>query len=341
MLQLNTLISSISCSTVNIRKDILSYSWSFWIDCCDSELSQAMTSPIPTLRCFQPYGTTGVYAYYDGRTCPWHASNWYYQTLALGVATYSIVSGDSALLFDAGLTPAHAEYMVAHVRSLGAKTITTVYSHYHSDHIAGASSLSGTKIIAHEKTKQKLVEVASDLENPDEDEGPSINVVFPTKTYEDTMALQIGDLRAELHNFNIHTADSTLLFFPDTGLLFAGDMLEDTVTYISEPENLTTHLRELERLKQLPITKILPAHGSPERIEAGGFDTSFIEATITYLRALQEPVGVPIVWKQRLGEVVKADLDAGRLVYCEAYEGVHEENVESIKELRAGTMISS
>lgn len=300
-----------------------------------------MTSPIPTLRCFQPYGTTGVYAYYDGRTCPWHASNWYYQTLALGVATYSIVSGDSALLFDAGLTPAHAEYMVAHVRSLGAKTITTVYSHYHSDHIAGASSLSGTKIIAHEKTKQKLVEVASDLENPDEDEGPSINVVFPTKTYEDTMALQIGDLRAELHNFNIHTADSTLLFFPDTGLLFAGDMLEDTVTYISEPENLTTHLRELERLKQLPITKILPAHGSPERIEAGGFDTSFIEATITYLRALQEPVGVPIVWKQRLGEVVKADLDAGRLVYCEAYEGVHEENVESIKELRAGTMISS
>ena len=291
-------------------------------------------SPPATLRCFQPSGTTGIWAYYDGRTCPWHSSNWYDETLALGVATYAIVSGESALLFDAGLTPAHAEFMLAHVRSLGAKDITTVYSHYHSDHIAGASSLKDTKIVAHLKTKKKLVEEADNLRNPATDEGPSIEVVLPAETYEKCKTLQIGSVKVELHNFNIHTEDSTLLFLPDSGLVFAGDMLEDTVTYMSEPENLETHIQELGRMSKLSIKKILPAHGSPERIETGGFYISFIDATTRYLRALNEPVETPVAWTKKLRDVVHEDIISGNLIYCEAYEGVHKENIESMKELR-------
>ncbi|KAL5421322.1 hypothetical protein PMIN06_007227 [Paraphaeosphaeria minitans] len=126
------------------------------------------------LRTFRPNGTTGVYAYYDGRTCPWHESNWYEETLALGVATYSIISGNSAVLFDAGLTPAHAAHMLAHVRSLGATDISTVYSHFHSDHIARASALRETKIIAHKNTFERLKQDEQKLRNPDEDEGPSV-----------------------------------------------------------------------------------------------------------------------------------------------------------------------
>ena len=36
-------------------------------------------------------------------------------------------------------------------------------------------------------------------------------------------------------------------------------------------------------MAQLPIKKIFPAHGSPDRIKAGGFDKSLIDATIQYL----------------------------------------------------------
>lgn len=289
---------------------------------------------LPTLRTFCPDGTTGIYAYYDGRTCPWHSSNWYDETLALGVATYSIVSRDSAILFDAGLTPAHGAHMLAHVRSLGVKSVTTVYSHFHADHIAGASALRDTKIVAHKGTQERMRQDAEKLRNPDEGEGPSIDVVFPTETYEKSLSLRVGDITVELHNFHIHTADSTLLFLPDAGLVLAGDMLEDTVTYISEPEDLRTHLQELVRMAQLPITKILPAHGSPDRIKAGGFDKSLIDATIRYLEALDEPVEKPVAWERNLKDVVNDDLVAGRLIFCEAYEGVHQENIESMKEIR-------
>jgi cyclase len=291
---------------------------------------------LPTLRTFRPDGTTGIWAYYDGRTCPWHSSNWYDETLALGVATYSIVSGSTAVLFDAGLTPAHAAHMLAHVRSLGATSITTVYSHFHSDHIAGASALKEGEIIAHKGTYERLEKDGEKLRLPGEDEGPSIEVVLPTQQYETTLSLQVGSIKVELHNFHIHTTDSTLLFLPDSGLVLAGDMLEDTITYISEPEDLGIHLRELERMAQLPITKILPAHGDPGRIKAGGFDKSLIDTTIRYLKALDDPVKEPIAWTKRLDQVVKDDLVAGSIVYCEAYEGVHQENIESMKEIREG-----
>jgi cyclase len=287
-----------------------------------------------TLRTFRPDGTTGIWAYYDGRTCPWRSSNWYDETLALGVATYSIVSGSFAVLFDGGLTPAHAAHMLAHVRSLGATSIRTVYSHFHSDHIAGASALKEGEIIAHRGTYERLKKDGEKLRNLVEDEGPSIEVVLPTQQYEKTLSLQVGSIRVELHNFHIHTTDSTLLFLPDSGLVLAGDMLEDTVTYISEPEDLRIHVRELERMAQLPITKILPAHGNPDRIKAGGFDKSLIDATIRYLKAMDDPVKEPIAWTSNLEQVVKDDLAAGRIVYCEAYEGVHQENIETMKRIR-------
>ncbi|KAJ4354236.1 uncharacterized protein N0V89_005970 [Didymosphaeria variabile] len=289
---------------------------------------------LPTLRTFRPGGTTGIYAYYDGRTCPWHSSNWYDETLALGVASYSIIGGDAALLFDAGLTPAHAAHMLAHVRSLGANSVITVYSHFHADHIAGASALRETRILAHRGTYERLEKDAEKLRDPDEGEGPSIDVVLPTETYEKTLSLQIGSIKVELHNFHIHTADSTLLFLPESGLVFAGDMLEDTATYLSEPKDLKKHLRELERMAQLPIKKILPAHGCPDRIKAGGFDKSLIDTTVRYLAALDEPVEEPVAWAKKLEEVVKDDLVAGRLIYCQAYEGVHRENIEYMKEIR-------
>lgn len=86
-------------------------------------------------------------------------------------------------------------------------------------------------------------------------------------------------------------------------------------------------------MAQLPIKKIFPAHGSPDRIKAGGFDKSLIDATIQYLKALDEPVKKPVAWERNLKDG-KDDLVAGRLIFFEAYEGLHQENIEFMKEIR-------
>ncbi|ORY62126.1 beta-lactamase-like protein [Pseudomassariella vexata] len=292
--------------------------------------------PLATFQILNPY--PDIYAYYDGRTGErFHSDrpNWLDDgAFALGVATYSIISGTEALIYDAHITTTHAAAMQRHIQGLGVTKTTILYSHFHADHIAGAPALRNTNstFICQRITASKLDETKDELA---EDDPPIPDVVIPTTLYSDQLDLKIGDLTVELHNFNIHTRDGTVLWLPSQRLLFAGDTLEDTATYISEAENLPTHLNELRRMAdQFPESKILPAHGSPERIAAGGYGTSLIQATIRYIEVMTEPIERPKAWEQMLEKVVEEDVERGDLIYFEEYERVHRDNMEVIREAR-------
>lgn len=300
---------------------------------------QRIGDPLATLRILNPY--PNVFAYYDGRTGErFHSPepNWLDDgAFALGVSTYSIVDGDEALLYDAHITTAHAAAMLAHVASLGVTKTTLVYSHQHNDHIAGAPVFAGnlSTIVGTEATAQAIAANTESLAADD----PPIAAVRPTWLYSGNTTIAIGPGRTavQLHNFNIHTPDGTVLFLPDRGLLFAGDTLEDTATFVANPEDLATHAAELQRMKTtlaMNGTRILPAHGSPDRIAAGGYDTSFIDATMRYIGKINEPVAQPMAWSEPLSEVVKDDVASGALIYFAQYEAVHTSNVEGVQEAR-------
>jgi cyclase len=293
-----------------------------------------LSKRLSTLRVIKP-GPSGIFSYYDGRVggrLISHEPNTIDDgAFVLGVSTYAIVSGSEAVLFDAGITLEHAMFMLDHVKSLGVTKVTLVYSHFHSDHIAGAAALKEVAtVIAHVQTLAQLEERKNALE-----EGvPPVEVVLPTRTYEKSLILQVGTRTVELHHFNIHTSDGTVIFLPEEGLLFAGDTLEDTATYIDDAANLTTHQHELKRMAELPITKILPAHGCPSRIAAGGYEPTFIHATLRYIQAMDEDVQDPAAWNRALKDVLAADLEAGNLVFFEKYEDVHLSNVKSLRSAR-------
>jgi cyclase len=288
--------------------------------------------PLATLRIIE--AQPGIFAYYDGRTGErFHSEqpNWLDEgAFTLGVATYSIVSGTEALLYDAAITPDHAKAMLDHVKSLGVTKTTVVYSHFHNDHIAGATSLAGSTFVGQKQTDAALRRQREALAADD----PPITVVLPTKLYTSNMTIQIGTRAVELHNFNIHTPDGTVALIRGEGILLAGDTLEDTATFIADASSLSTHQRELQRMAQLPVTKILPAHGSLDRITAGGYDPTFIDATVRYIQAVNEPVAVPAAWSQKLSQVVAKDVEQGILEYFEQYEVVHSSNVGSIQSFR-------
>jgi glyoxylase-like metal-dependent hydrolase (beta-lactamase superfamily II) len=87
----------------------------------------------------------------------------------------------------------------------------------------------------------------------------------------------------ELRNINIHSKDGTIINIPSDKILIAGDTLEDSITYIDEPENLVEHVKGPRHLKQLSLTAILPNHGDPDVIEDGGYDKTLIDTTINYI----------------------------------------------------------
>ena len=284
-----------------------------------------------TMTVLEPY--PGLYAYYDGRIPGkrLHSKdkNWLDDgAYSLGIATYALVNGAEAILYDSHATLDHARAIRTHLEGLGVRTMRLVLSHWHTDHIAGNAIFADCEIIANRLTARALIENVRTLAR----KTPPINpVVMPNRLFENEMTLTLGSRTIRLMQFDIHSADGTVLFLPEEGLLLAGDTLEDTVTYVSEPEHIATHIAELNRLKALPIRHILPDHGAREKIAAGGYAPSLIDANRSYLERLSALAQDAALDTISLRDFVADDIVQGRIVYFEPYEEVHRSNIAAVR----------
>lgn len=303
-----------------------------------AQIAEAVTGITSSLRVLQP--APGVFAYYDGRIegKRLHSPdrNWLDDgAYSLGIASYAIVSDRQALVYDTHITLDHARSVRAHVENLGATEIQVVLSHWHTDHIAGNHVFIDCPIIANPLTALAMVDNEAQLAAKDP---PIAPLIMPNRLFDERLELTIGKRRVELIQFDIHSADGTILFLPEDGLLLAGDTLEDTVTYISEANGIARHVRELTRLERLPVRRFLPNHGCPHRIAAGGYDRSLIAANRLYLERLLSRLDDPELATESLKDFIAAELAEGWVSYFEPYEQVHRDNIQTLRESRAGQM---
>ena len=289
-----------------------------------------MSAMIATLRILEPY--PGVFAYYDGRIegkrLHSQGPNWLDDgAYALGIASYAVADGDEALVYDTHISLDHAQAIRAHLEGLGFTAIRVVLSHWHDDHIAGNGVFADCKIIALRRTAELL---AANREKIESGDPPIAPLVMPNQLFEGRLDLTVGARRVELHHFDIHSADGNILWLPDIRILFAGDTLEDTITYVSEAEHIAAHIVELERMRSWPIHRILPNHGAPDRIAAGGYEMSLIGANKRYLERLAKASS-----EERLTDFIADDIASGAVTYFEPYEAVHQENIAAVKGVAA------
>lgn len=289
-----------------------------------------MPASISSLRVLE--ATPNVLAFYDGRIdgVRLHSKepNWLDDgAFSLGFASYAILSQDDALVYDTGISIDHAQAVRDELERRGARSIRVVLSHHHKDHVAGTAVFADCEIISSEKCAQALRENQEAFAKA----SPPIDpVVMPTTVFDGVMELSVGDTNIELRPLDVHSFDGLTLYFPKTRLLLAGDTLEDTVTYVAEPNRLEIHCSELERLATWGIESILPNHGDPGRIAGGGYGPSFIRATRDYVEKLLRCRNEPSLRDLLLRDFVAHDIENGALTYCEPYEQVHAENVRSV-----------
>lgn len=292
----------------------------------DFELSDLATE---TVRVLEPH--PGLFAYYDGRVSGKRLysehPNWVDDgAYSLGIASYSIVRGSEALVYDTHISLSHARFIRSHLQAQGVTSIRVVLSHWHDDHIAGNEVFADCEIIALRQTAEALSKHRNEIEtgNP-----PISPLVMPNRLFEGQLDLVVGATRIELHHFNIHSADGNVLWLPESKVLLAGDTLEDTVTYIAEPANIPTHIGELQRLQTWPIQHILPNHGDERTIAAGGYGPSLIGANKSYLERItaapSDLLGVP------LREFVAAEIGSNAIIYFEPYEEIHKRNLDALR----------
>jgi cyclase len=289
-----------------------------------------ITQHLRTLRL-----TESLIGFYDGRVAGQafgSEPNWVDDgALELGICSYALVDGAEALVYDTHVSVEHAAVVRRTVEELGARRITVVLSHWHLDHVAGTEAFADCEIVANSLTAELLTGHRAAIEAGTHEGPPPISpLVMPTTTFEGRTHIDVGRLHVELLQFDIHSRDATVLHLPAEGLLLAGDTVEDTVTYVAEPEGLATHLGELRRLRGLSFERLYPNHGSAEVISAGGYGESLIRATGQYVESLLRHAAEPRPEDADLRSFIAGPLESGALNYFAPYERVHRSNLEQI-----------
>jgi cyclase len=276
-----------------------------------------------------------VLAFYDGRVDGYRwapEATWVDEgALELGIASYAIVDGPDALVYDTSVSVAHARAIRKELEAQGCERIAVVLSHWHLDHIAGTEAFADCEVIANERTAELMGEHRATIEAGTKSGPPAIDpLILPTRTFSGTETLRVGSRSIELIQTDIHSDDATVLWRADDRLLFAGDTMEDTVTYVTEPAKLATHRAELDRLRALDPVRILPNHGDPDVIAGGGYGPGLIDATQQYIDVMLRLHDEPELERVALEELIDGPLRDGSITWFAPYEAVHRENIDIV-----------
>jgi cyclase len=277
----------------------------------------------------------GLTAYYDGRVPNYRwreGPNWVDDgAISLGIASYVLESENKALVYDTHVSVEHANIIRNDLTRRGVTHVTVLLSHWHLDHVAGTEAFADCEIISTRKTLEHLKARKSAIESGALEGPPQINpLILPTRVFEGELEFQLGARHLKFIACNIHSDDAAVVWEESAGLLLAGDTMEDTITYVGEPQNFETHLRDLDRLWALNPQFIFPNHGDPDIIAAGGYGKGFIKAQQQYIRTLMRCRSDAALRAKPLRELIAGPLEMGWVNYFAAYEEIHAQNLQRV-----------
>ena len=257
-----------------------------------------------------------------------------YGSMDLGIATYVIHRGSHALVYDTFPTVEQAKWVRSYLERMGINRFTVVNSHFHLDHVGGNEAYRDDIIIASKGTRDTLIERKEAIETGKMWGPPPVSpLILPNAVFERRMDIVIGDVKVELHNVNIHTPDSTVAYISTDKILLPGDTIEDSVVFISTPDNVAEQISNLTAMQDWDIARIYPNHGNIAVIRKGGYDKGLIEATRIYLRNMIRRAKDPDFLNISLEAVIGVSLDKGWISLWEPYRHVHEVNRKRLHDL--------
>ena len=246
----------------------------------------------------------------------------------VGVATYAIRDGDTALVYDSFTDTASARWVRDWLAKAGVRRFVLVTSHWHLDHIGGNAVYADSLRIATEATRAKLAAKREAIEAGTEEGPPVIKpLALPDLGIAADTVLMVGKVRVLLRPVAIHSADGLVIELPNDKILLAGDTLEDTATFVAEPQSIPQQYATLGAMRQWGFTKILPNHGNPAVIARGGYGLGLIDTTRAYIRRLVEHAKDADFQKQPLEAFVGDAIARGDVSLWWAYREAHANNL--------------
>jgi glyoxylase-like metal-dependent hydrolase (beta-lactamase superfamily II) len=215
------------------------------------------------------------------------------------VPNIGIVVGErDVLVVDTGMGPKNGRRVQEKARGLSDKPLVLTITHFHPEHGFGAQEFSKARIVYNRTQQEELAEkgapyldmfrtfgdaVAEQLEG--------VELVEPDEVYDSELTLDLGGTTVELYELGLaHTRGDQVVFLPEQGVLFTGDLVETRFFPIFPwfpPDDVDVNgskwIDVLARLEALQPDVVVPGHG-----EVGAPD--LIAQVRAYLEDVRERV---------------------------------------------------
>ncbi|WP_433337365.1 MBL fold metallo-hydrolase [Spirillospora sp. CA-294931] len=163
---------------------------------------------------------------------------------------------------------------------------TLVNTHHHGDHTFGNYLFAGATVVGHEGTREGALAWGKPFSAPiwTEVDWGEVELEPPFLTYREGVTLWVDDLRCEVRYVGspAHTTNDSVVWIPDRGVLFCGDLLFNGGTPFLVQGSIAGAISVLEEtVRPLGAATIVPGHGpvcGPE----------VIDRVLGYLRFVQE-----------------------------------------------------
>ncbi|WP_417819920.1 MBL fold metallo-hydrolase [Terasakiella sp.] len=204
-----------------------------------------------------------------------------------------IIGDDGVMVIDTQATPTMAQDVIRRIREVTDLPIKYVLmSHYHAVRVMGASAYNAEQIIASKPTYDLIVERGEHDFKSEVGRFPRLfndvesvpGLTWPTMVFEGKMTIFMGKRRVEIiHAGRGHTAGDTIVWLPDDGVLFSGDLVEFGATPYTGDAHLEDWPQTLNVLRDLKPQKLVPGRGAalmtPELCEQAIAETQdFLES---------------------------------------------------------------
>jgi cyclase len=186
-------------------------------------------------------------------------------------------------LFDLHLTAEMLAAMQGPTR--GAAIGTLVNTHANGDHCYGNQLVHNAEIIASTASAHEMEEVPASMLHALNTAPGELGELFrsffgafdlagieatpPTRTFDGFLALDVGGRRVELHEVGpAHTRGDTVVFVPDCGVVYTGDILFHGGTPITWAGPLSNWVAAIDRIIALQPKQIVAGHGALASLDA-------------------------------------------------------------------------
>ena len=246
------------------------------------------------------------------------ADNAYCLTAEGDPNTGVIIGDDAVMVIDTRATPAMAEDVIRHVRSVTSKPIKYVLlSHYHAVRVMGASAYKAEHIIASQGTLELIKERGQQDFDSEVQRFPRLfrsvesvpGLTWPTLVFDRALTLWLGKTEVQImHLGKGHSKGDTIAWLSKEKVLFSGDLVEEGATPYCGDAYFKEWPETLEKLRALKPERLVPGRG--EAMMSAAEADRAITGTAAFLRDMRREVEAGVKAGKGLRAVYEATYKA-------------------------------